>query len=67
VGKLTEHARKVLGSAAGEDMACFHLVDLKNINNMNEAFEKQFCMSGCLAHKSPQKLDPLRKNVAVIL
>jgi hypothetical protein len=35
VGKLTEHARKLLGFSAD-------LVDFKDINRMNEAFERQF-------------------------
>jgi hypothetical protein len=35
--------------------ACFHLVDLRNINNMNEAFERQFC-SGCLGPQITTKI-----------
>jgi hypothetical protein len=63
LGQLTPKARRTIGGKidwacaktapvlAGEEhwrrYACFHLVDLKNINNMNEAFERQFS-SVCL-------------------
>jgi hypothetical protein len=36
-------------------IACFHLVDVKNINNMNEAFERQFC-SGFLGPQITTKI-----------
>jgi hypothetical protein len=35
--------------------ACFDLVDLKNINNMNETFKRQFC-SGCLGTQITTKI-----------
>jgi hypothetical protein len=48
VGKLTVHPRKLLGLLAD-------LVDFKNINNMNEAFERQFS-SGCLGSQITTKI-----------
>ena len=48
VGKLTVHPRKLLGLLAD-------LVDFKNINNMNEAFERQFS-SGCLGPQITTKI-----------
>jgi hypothetical protein len=42
------------------------LLDLKNINNMNEAFERQF-YSGCLGPQITTKIGFTDKNVAVIL
>jgi hypothetical protein len=43
------------GFSGRKRYACFHLVDLKNINNMNEAFERQFC-SGCLGPQITTKI-----------
>jgi hypothetical protein len=55
VGKLTEHARKLLGFLTGEQGCVLPLGRFKNINNMNEAFERQFC-SGCLGPQITTKI-----------